>query len=936
MRKHSDETPDWDAQRNKIIGLGETSIRKSYYPELQQRILELEKKNRELQDAYSQQTAVEEELRQQFEETIAKDRELRESEERFRNLIEASPVSIVLVREGRFVYCNRVFCHMTGYDGPEEVLGRPLLDFVAPEMKERVAGYVRARARGEPADLHYESIGLRRDGSRFPYEITTTVIKLPEGPTTMAFITDITDRKQSEEAILRSAERLCRAELVAQIGHWEFHMDTGTVLASEGACTIYGLSGTRWSIPEVQKIPLPEFRPMLDEALRALIAGEKPYDVGFRIRRPTDNAIISIRSIAEYDPAAKIVFGVIVDTTLQKQTEDAIRESEAKYRAMVETSPDLIWEIDIKGRFTYLSPNALEMLGYPPRDLIGKTFFSLVPREVIPYARDLLENHVKNGVGVVTFEVKALHGDGHLMDLEIRSVPMRDVAGQVWGFRGITRDITEQKRSGARIRESEEMFRSLVQESTDGITLISEEGTIIEWNDAQVRISGISREEALGADNADLLISLMIPEHRSPERISRFRAAIADALRTGTSPFFSKPLDAEIIRRDGQRRFIQQITFPIPTSRGYRVGSMVRDVTDWKASQHALAVSEERYRSLVNITDTGYVMLDNRGFVIDANEVYLRLTGRGALTEILGHPVTDWTAPYDLERNAKEVEHCFRTGMVHGLEIDYLQTDGTIKPIEINATVFHTGDRDVVLTLCRDISERKKINAALQQARSKLNLLNAVTFQDIQTSAFSLSAYQELIRTIIADPKSMSYLEKQEIFLKKIVDTLAFARNYQEMGMHPSRWQNVRQVFLYAISHLDFLKIKQNLQVNNLEVFADPLLEKALFNIMENVVKHGVHASEVTLRYEERPEGLTLIIEDNGVGISLAEKNMIFDRGYGKDTGLGLFLVREVLSITGMTIRETGIPGTGTRFEITIPSGTYRFSSGAMLPEKPV
>jgi signal transduction histidine kinase len=82
----------------------------------------------------------------------------------------------------------------------------------------------------------------------------------------------------------------------------------------------------------------------------------------------------------------------------------------------------------------------------------------------------------------------------------------------------------------------------------------------------------------------------------------------------------------------------------------------------------------------------------------------------------------------------------------------------------------------------------------------------------------------------------------------------------------------------------------------------------------------------VTIRYRENPDGLELIIEDNGVGIPPEEKHMIFDRGYGKNTGLGLFLVREVLSITGMTIKETGEPGKGARFEIEVPTGGYRFT----------
>jgi len=668
MKKHSDEIPDWDAQRNRIIGLGETSIRKSYYPELQQRILELEKKNEELQAAYEEQTATAEELRQQIEETGRKELELKESEERFRNLIEASPIPVVLSRDGRFIYTNSAFCRMVGYNSCAELQEKTLLDFIAPECKQKVAGYVRARSLGEPVNLHYEAIGIRRDGSRFPYEVTVAVIPLSDGPVTMAFISDITDRKRSEEILKESEEFLTSI---------------------------------------VENIPLMLF---------------------------------------------------------------------------VKDAADL--------RFVRLNKAGEDLLGYTRDDLLGKNDYDLFPKEIADF---------------------------------------------------FTAKDREALRSNTPLDIPEEMI--------------------------ETRVLG--------------------------KRI----------LHTRKIP---------VLDRKGNPRYLLGIS---------------EDITALRRDEEALRTSEERYRSLVNITDTGYLVLDNRGLVIDANDVYLRLTGRDSVADLIGHPVTDWTAPHDLDRNAREVEKCMKTGHVRGLEIDYLKPDGTIQPVEINATVFHAGSGDIVLTLCRDIADRKRTNESLQQARNKLNLLNAVTFQDIQTATFSLSAYQELIKNVLKDPKAKSYVEKQEMFLQKMIDTLDFARNYQEMGIHPPRWQNVRQVFLYAISHLDFLPIHQNLQLENLEIFADPLLEKALFNIMENVLAHGVRATEVTLRFEVRPDGLLLIIEDNGVGIPAEEKNMIFDRGYGKGTGLGLFLVREVLSITGMTIKETGAKGQGTRFEIYVPKGVYRLES---------
>ena len=1077
MRKHSEEPPDWEAQRDRIIGLGESSIRKSYYPELQQRIRDLEKKNEELNAAYEEQTATEEELRQQMDETAAKEQELRRSEERFRSLIDSSPVPIVLARDGIFVYSNEAFCQMTGYGCCSEVIGRSLLDFIAPEHRERVAGYVRARSRSEPADLHYESAGIRKDGSRFPYEITIAVITLSDGPVTMAYITDISERKAAEEALARSSARLRHAELVAGIGHWEYHLDTSTIMASDGARRIYGLAGEQWAITEVQTISLPEDRPILDAALRALIAAGKPYDVEFRIRRPTDQKIVHIHSIAEFDPSAKIVFGVIQDITARKQDEAAIRESEEKYRNIVETSPDLIWETDADGKFTYLSPTVSDLLGYPAEDLIGKTVFSLVPADQIPVATAIFEGMVRKGIRQNAFGITARHADGHLMNLEIRPAAMTDAAGRLRGFRGISRDITEQARAESALRESEAFLTSII-ENLPLMLFVKDAADLrfVRFNRAGEELLGYRREDLIGRNDYDLfpreeadfftgkdrlvldsktpadvpeeLITTREQSKRilhtkkipilDPEGVPRFLLGIAEditeqvrqlriiraqlelglalqqtsgfdeTLRTSLMAairiaemdaggiYLMDPKTGSldlVVSHNLSEEFVQSITHyeagspnarmvmagrsvfvpynrtgvvhtPVQEHEGLRAAGIVpiqfsgrvvacinvtshtRDDIPPSAqialetiatgigaaierirSEEALKVSEERYRSLVDITDTGYLVLDDHGLVLDANEVYVRLTGRNSLDEMLGHPVTEWTAPHDLERNTAEVAQCMKTGNVRGLEIDYLKPDGTIQPVEINATVFHAESGIVILTLCRDISERRRSNVALQQARNKLNLLNAVTFQDLQTAAFSLSAYQELVKTVISEGKARAYLEKQGLFLKKMVETLEFAKNYQEMGIHPARWQNVRQVFLYAISHLDFMAMQQDIRVDDLEIFADPLLEKAIFNIMENVLHHSVKATTVRLHYTQKPDSIILVIEDNGVGIPVEEKNMIFDRGYGKGSGLGLFLVREVLSITGMAIRETGTYGMGTRFEITVPRGAFRFGS---------
>ncbi len=156
-----------------------------------------------------------------------------------------------------------------------------------------------------------------------------------------------------------------------------------------------------------------------------------------------------------------------------------------------------------------------------------------------------------------------------------------------------------------------------------------------------------------------------------------------------SDPHFDGQIEHRIVRRDGEIRYIL-VHYSIVTGadgRHIKSRGVNQDITERKRSEEAIQKSEEQYRSLVETTGTGYVIVDEQGRVITANMEYLRLTGRSSLKELLGRPVTDWTAPYDIERNAREVGLCFSKGHVKGLEIDYQKPDGTIQPVEINASV---------------------------------------------------------------------------------------------------------------------------------------------------------------------------------------------------------------------------------------------------------
>src|SRR5208283_682912 len=151
-----------------------------------------------------------------------------------------------------------------------------------------------------------------------------------------------------------------------------------------------------------------------------------------------------------------------------------------------------------------------------------------------------------------------------------------------------------------------------------------------------------------------------------------------------------------------------------------------RGVKRLEVSQDAFRKSEEQYRALVETTETGYAILDQQGKVLDANVHYAKLTGHNTLQEILGRSVTEWTASYDVERITEEVGKCKEKNFRRHLRMDYVGKSGNIIPVEMNSTSIHSAEGTVILALCVDISERKRVEESLQQSNARIGHLNDV------------------------------------------------------------------------------------------------------------------------------------------------------------------------------------------------------------------
>jgi signal transduction histidine kinase len=236
------------------------------------------------------------------------------------------------------------------------------------------------------------------------------------------------------------------------------------------------------------------------------------------------------------------------------------------------------------------------------------------------------------------------------------------------------------------------------------------------------------------------------------------------------------------------------------------------------------------------------------------------------------------------------------------------------------------------------VKKNKELNAsyerisateeALRQANRKLNLLSGITRHDINNQLTVLMGYLAILEEGQNEPLHDEYLQKASTAAERIHAMIQFTREYESIGVNAPVWQNCRTSIDTAAEQIPHGNIiVKNDFPEGMEVFADLLIVKVFYNLMDNAVRYGEKTTTIRFSAQESGDDYLIICEDDGVGIPVKVKEQIFSHGFGKNTGLGLFLTREILTLTGITIRETGKPGKGARFEILVPKGAYRFES---------
>ena len=463
------------------------------------------------------------------------------------------------------------------------------------------------------------------------------------------------------------------------------------------------------------------------------------------------------------------------------------------------------------------------------------------------------------------------------------------------------------------LRRSEERYRNLAEASPDLIYIIDRDDNVVYLNTRALELLGRRIEEVVGRPR-----SLLFPP------------AMDERLKKNLAKVFS---DAHPIRVEnrisiGERDTWQDTTLiPLRSDGGMVtwVMGISRDITERKRVEDALRESEEKYRNLVERAHDGIIVIQD-GVMKFCNRRTAEMWG-GNCQEIVGRPYQEFVDPAELPRLRENYERRMAGKEVPGrYDTRLMKRDGTSFPVDLNGGDILYDGRLADLIVFRDITERQMAEEALRNVNRKLNLLSTVTRHDMLNQLMAIVGYQELARSSDNPAEAKQLLDLAGRAAVTMRHQIEFTKQYQDVGVHSPVWQDLKDVIARASSGIGPRNIKILLDIDPVSIFADPLLERVFSNLIENAINHGEKVTMVRFSTRMAGSGLTILCEDDGEGIPVHEKEMIFTPGYGRKTGYGLFLVREILGITGATIREIGQEGKGALFEIAVPKDMYKAS----------
>ncbi|UUX91539.1 PAS domain S-box protein [Methanoplanus endosymbiosus] len=649
-----------------------------------------------------------------------------------------------------------------------------------------------------------------------------------------------------------------------------------------------------------------------------LSAGANDYTQEYRVfNHAGEMRNIYDRTIVRRDEANNPVLfeGIIIDITERVETEEKLKLANEKYSTVFSLNPDVIILSTLdEGVVLEVNDKWESFSGIHRDDIIGKKIleFGLY---LSSDDRARYIDGLKESGSVLNFEVNLnIMNTVRTAFMSGRIIELGDAKCLIT----IIHDITEQKVVEEKLKESEEKFRAVSETAIDAICMMDDSGAVVFWNKAAEEMFGYTSDDVSGKD----FMKLFFPENM----VSGSEGGLERFSDIGWCPHKGRIFESELLNKNSAKIPVEiSSSLLILGDRNFIV-SIIRDISERKGYEEDLKDAALKIRTIFDSIADGMYVIDRDYRVIDANK---------ELYDIFGLKPEDLTGKhcYSVFHDAEEpCEVCaardvFEKGITSRVEKSVTNPDGLVLYYDTFATPITDSSGNVVQAVVsgRNITDMNNYRSSLEEANKKLNLLSSITRHDILNSITIAIGYLGLMKDNIP-VEDKDYASKLGMSIKNIQKQIEFTRDYQDMGIKPPEWQAIEPIILECLSEGGGVPsgVHVSLEIIPVTIYADAMLKKAFCNIITNAYKHASGMNNLSFISGNEGGNLVFRICDDGIGIPADKKESIFRPAFGRKHGYGLFLVREILSITGITITESGNEGEGASFEIIIPAGKWQ------------
>ncbi|MGA2121297.1 MAG: PAS domain S-box protein [Methanoregula sp.] len=875
-------------------------------------------------------------------ETNAVQAVLRKTEKNYPAFFDHAPVATVIIDENSTVsLVNRTFEELSGYTRKEVEGKKKWMEFVSSDDAEKLEKYHSEFLRaGGWAPSPYSVTFVSRDGSTRDMSVVTG--QVPGTRRIIVSLVDITARKKLEQMLRVNEERY--HTLVKNIGTGVFRTTCEHpgkfVWANAAFLSLFGF-GTLADLLKYRAVDLYVDFHDRDQILADLHRTGHAENPLIRMKK-TDGTLLYATITAQ---ARRNTSGAIewIDGTVEDLT-DVVTAQERFREIMMAASPFAIMTTDVDGVITAFGAGSEKMLGYTAADVTGKAtpLIFLTESGIATRSRMMAD---ETGRPVIGFDILSQHArihgsderewtcirrDGPPISVALAVTAMKDTAGTLTGYLCTAQEITNRKRVEEAFRLSSLQMSGVIYNLPDATFAIDREGKVIAWNRAIEDLTGVKSLEILGKGNYEYALAFY--QTRRPmliDLVSSDDRKIEDWDYTGIQRTRNS-LSAEItgMTPRGRSMIMRGVAAPIYDEFGNIAGAIetLMDITELKKTESALQDTASRYRAILDNTGAATAIIEEDSTITYINPEFEKILGY-IKEEIEGKQKwTEFVSPEDLER--MQAFHRLRRidprNAPAKYELRFIRWDGEVRNGLVAITLIPETRQSVISLL--DITDKIQAENACQRANRKLNFFNSTTRHEILNQLTVLKGNLELALERTADADTRVVLEKELAAAEAIESQVLFTRDYQDIGLLPPQWQDLMSVIRKACTGIQAGPVDVEIDIVGVEVFTDKLLERVFYHMVDNAIRYGEKISRIHISCNESFEELLIVCEDNGIGIPPDAKEKIFNHQYYKDKGLDMYLAREILSLTGISIRETGAYGKGARFELHVPKGAYRFT----------